>query len=90
MTLDDQVNLHGRIAALEMIMTGLLADRIRRTDDPLGATEQGRKDLIQSFQIAQRAVGDYEDAVTAAAAKAVNQQFANLRARLIHEGFVDR
>lgn len=84
------VALHGRIVALELLMTACIVDQCARAPqdirkpraDLLANVDALRQVTLSSVQNAQRHIGEAEDVVWNEAAAALDQAFRNARARL--------
>lgn len=83
MDADAQINLHGRIVALDLVVRALLTQSvIEARGDPLDRLDQNQQAMKQSLQHIDRPIGEYEDAVWAEASDALDLLFSNVRMRI--------
>jgi hypothetical protein len=74
MNLDLEIDLQGRIVALEILVRGYLFNVVSESADPVQAVADLRQMMTMGFQTVGRPIDEYSDAVMEAAGKAINSQ----------------
>lgn len=79
-----RAQMHGKIAALELLITTCLIDQAQRAPfgDPLGSIREMRAGMLASLQHLDRDVGPYEDAVWAQCVDTLNEMFGRAEMRI--------
>ncbi len=76
------VEMQGRIIALELLVRGLLAEAVNRTDQPVEAATRMKSSMLASLQNVTRPVNDYSDQIWEAAADALRRQLDDVIHRI--------
>lgn len=84
--MDELDHLHGRIAALEMIVRGLLAAELQRRGTSSRDIPTERDMMVESFRTALEAQGEANSPVGAAAILAIEEMYAGIEQRFRNHG----